>query len=155
MSDPILKGMSHELSSSVSYGEGVTIWQYATICEHTKLGTGVVVGSGVWIGRYCDIGDYTRLQHGVFLPPRTVVGRGVFVGPNVTLCDDKYPKAGFSYKANPPVLKDNCSIGAGAVILPGVVIGEHAMIGAGAVVTQDVPAYHQAVGVPATCTPLP
>ncbi len=78
-----------------------------------------------------------------------MIGHDVFIGPNATLTDDKYPQAGRSYKALPPVLEDSCSIGAGAVILPGVTVGRGALVGAGAVVAHNVGSGHTAKGVPA------
>lgn len=137
------------IHGSVLVGENCTIWQYATICEQTILGEGVVVGSHAWIGRAVAIGSFTRIQHGAFIPNHTVIGHGVFIGPNVTMTDDKYPKAGRLYRAEPPTLDDDCSIGAGAVLLPGVRIGRGAMVGAGAVVTQDVAPFSIVMGIPA------
>ncbi len=137
------------VSSSVVFGENCTVWQYATICDEAKLGEGVVVGSTAWIGRGTYIGDFTRIQHGAFIPNNTVIGRSVFIGPNVSLTDDKKPKAGRFYRPEPPILEDDCSIGAGAVILPGVRIGRGALVGAGAVVTQDVGPFTIVKGCPA------
>ena len=146
--DPIVYEPS-TIDPSVLVGENCTIWQYATICAEAVLGEGVVVGSHVWIGRHAQIGSFTRLQHGAFIPNRTIIGKGVFIGPNVTMTDDKYPKAGRLYRAEPPILDDDCSIGAGAVLLPGVRIGRGAMVGAGAVVTQDVAPFSIVTGIPA------
>lgn len=138
------------LAPSVQCGPNCTIWQYATICADVVMGEGVVIGSGAWIGRGVRIGAYTRIQHGAFIPNHTVIGEHVFIGPNVVLTDDKYPMAGNTeYHPEPPTLQDYCSIGAGAVILPGVTIGESAMVGAGSVVTQDVPTLATVVGCPA------
>jgi len=137
------------VASSVIFGENCTVWQGATICEETVLGEGVVVGSHVWIGRGCRIGAFTRIQHGAFIPNHTVIGRSVFIGPNATLTDDKHPKAGHFYRPSPPILEDDCSLGASAVILPGVRIGRGAMVGAGAVVTRDVETMTTVTGCPA------
>lgn len=133
----------------IQSGEDCLIWQYSTVCAGTVLGDKVVIGSNVWIGKNCEIGSYTRIQHGAFIPNNTIIGKSVFIGPNVTLTDDKYPKAGMLYQPHPPIIEDDVSIGAGAVILPGVRIGRGAMIGAGSVVTQDVTAFETSVGVPA------
>jgi acetyltransferase-like isoleucine patch superfamily enzyme len=136
-------------SPSAKFGENCTVWQYATICEDVVIGHEVVIGSGAWIGAGSEIGHGTRIQHGAFIPKKTEIGAFVFIGPNVTLTDDKYPVAGAPYDPHPPVLEAHCSIGAGAVILPGVRVGEGAMIGAGAVVTQDVPPHAVVYGCPA------
>lgn len=138
------------VADTVLTGHNCTIWQGATICDRAWLGDNVVIGSNAWIGKRVVIGSGTRIQHGAFIPNDTVIGSHVFIGPNATLTDDKYPQAGnHAYRPEPPVLRDGCSIGAGAVILPGVVIGEGAMVGAGAVVCQDVAANRTVIGCPA------
>ena len=137
-------------ASTVIFGEGCQVWQFATICDFTIIGHDAVIGSGAWIGRNVRIGHSTRIQHGAFIPNGSNIGAYVFIGPNVTLTDDKYPRAGnYAYRPEPPILKDYCSIGAGVVILPGVTIGEKAMVGAGSVVTQDVPPFAVVIGSPA------
>jgi acetyltransferase-like isoleucine patch superfamily enzyme len=91
-----------------------------------------------------------RIQHGAFLPNRARIGDRVFIGPNATFTDDRYPEVNNPrYKAEPPIVEDDVAIGAGAVILPGVRIGRGALIGAGAVVTKDVPPSAVVVGNPA------
>lgn len=137
------------VSTGATFDENVTIYQYATICDEARIGAHVVVGSGAWIGRGVCIGAQTRIQHGVFIPNGTQIGQSVFIGPNVTMTDDKYPHVNQAYTPHPPILRDHCSIGAGAVLLPGVVIGEGAMVGAGAVVSRDVPPHALVTGVPA------
>ena len=137
------------ISDTAKLAYTCTVWQYATICDEAVLGEHVVIGSAAWVGKRAVIGDYTRVQHGVFIPNGTVIGKSVFIGPNATLTDDKYPRAGGEYQALPPVLEDDCSIGAGAVILPGVRVGKGAMVGAGAVVCTNVPDYTIVVGCPA------
>ena len=127
----------------------VKVYQYATICEDVILEHDVVVGSNVFIGAGSVIGSGTRIQHGAFIPKNTRIGTDVFIGPNVTITDDKYPRVRQKYDAQPAILLAGCSIGAGAVLLPGVVIGEGATVGAGAVVTGDVPPGCTVVGVPA------
>jgi UDP-2-acetamido-3-amino-2,3-dideoxy-glucuronate N-acetyltransferase len=130
--------------------EDCQVYQFATICEHARIGINTVIGSGCWVGKRVTIGHGTRIQHGAFIPNDTVIGTHVFIGPNVTMTDDKRPKAGnHAYRPEPPILKDGCSIGAGAVLLPGVTIGSGALVGAGAVVTQDVADGVTVVGIPA------
>ena len=141
------------IHGSVLVGENCTIWQYATICEEAVLGEGVVVGSHAWVGRGTNIGAYTRIQHGAFICNNMVIGKRVFIGPMVVCCDDKYPRVNnIAYDAQPPIIEDNVSIGAGAIILPGVRIGVGAMIGAGAVVSQDVQSMMKVLGIPARAT---
>jgi len=138
------------IHDSVILGHGTVIWQLASICEHTIIGENCVVGTSVWIGKNCRIGDRVRIQTGAFIPNRTVIEDDVFIGPLVVLTDDKHPRAGnHDYEALPPTIRRGASIGAGAVILPGVVVGEHAMVAAGAVVTRDVMNDGLAIGMPA------
>jgi acetyltransferase-like isoleucine patch superfamily enzyme len=136
-------------AASVKFGRNCTVWQYATLCQNVILGNDVVVGSGAWIGENTVIGSGTRIQHGAFIPKNTKIGSYVFIGPNAVLTDDRYPAAGAPYDGEPPILKDNCSIGANATVLPGVVVGERAIVGAGSVASQDVLADSIAKGVPA------
>ena len=127
-----------------------TLYPGATVCEGVTFGAGCVVGTHVYIGKWCTLGAQVRIQHGAFLCNRMVIGDRVFIGPNVTTSDDKWPRVNNpGYVANPPILEDDCNIGAGAVLLPGVRIGHHATVGAGAVVTSDVAPYTVVVGCPA------
>jgi acetyltransferase-like isoleucine patch superfamily enzyme len=138
------------LDSSACLGVDTTIWTFATVEAHVVMGARCVVGSCAWVGRGTKMGDDVRIQHGAFLCRGSEIGHCVFIGPHVTLTDDKYPKAGNTdYTPNPPILEDGCSIGAGAVICPGVRIGKDATVGAGAVVVDDVRAGTIVVGIPA------
>jgi acetyltransferase-like isoleucine patch superfamily enzyme len=139
-----------EIAETVVLGEGTVVWQFATICDQARLGKRNVVGSCAWIGRRVVTGDDVRIQHGAFIPSGTQIGNRVFIGPNVTMTDDKYPVVNnHHYDAQPPIIEDDASIGAGAIILPGVRIGAGAMIAAGAVVTRDVHAGGLVKGMPA------
>lgn len=127
-----------------------TIWAHAVVRRGSMIGRDVVIGSNCYIGEGCVIQDGTRIQHGVFLPNASWLGKNVFIGPNATFTDDKLPYAGnSSYKAEPPRLGDNVSVGAGAVILPGVALEDGCMVGAGAVVTKRVPTGVTVIGNPA------
>lgn len=136
-------------------GCNVKVWSGAVIGQCAVIGDNSVIGSNCYVGWGVVMGEGCRLNHGTFLPNNARLGKNVFCGPNVTFTDDKYPRAGnIHYKPEPPVLKDGCSIGAGAVILPGVTIGENALVGAGCVVTQDVPDYAVVVGNPSRILPI-
>lgn len=138
------------IAEDVMLGHGVTVWQFASILGGTVIGMGSVIGSCCWVGRRCKIGAGVRLNHGCFIPHGTVLEDGVFLGPGVMLTDDRWPQAGnVGYTAEPPVVREGASIGAGAVILPGVEIGRGAMIGAGAVVTRNVADGETVSGMPA------
>ena len=126
------------------------VWAFTTICEGVHIGRNSVIGTHCYIGRGTTLGEGVHIQTGVFLPNNSTIEDFAFIGPNVTFTDDRYPRSGnAAYFAEPPVVQRGASIGAGAVILPGVKIGAAAMIGAGAVVTKDVHLGDTAYGVPA------
>lgn len=128
-----------EIHPSAKLGKNITVWAFANILAECVIGDNVSIGAGAEIGRGTVIGKNSRISAHVFLPSNSVIGENVFIGPNATFTDDRMPRAGNdNYIAEPPVLRDGCSVGAGAVVLPGVMIGERAMVGAGAVVTRNV-----------------
>lgn len=140
----------------VRIGDDLTTGHDALVREETTIGDNVVVGTNVVIEGHVTIGDGVKLETNVFVPTHTSIGNNVFIGPGAVLTNDKYPqRQRESYEPQGPVLADNVTIGANATVLPGVEIGEGAMIGAGSTVTDDVPAWHQVVGVPAKTEPLP
>ena len=127
------------IDHTAQVGEGTKVWHFAVILNDAIIGSNSSIGSLAEIGSGSVIGDNTRISHGVFLPSNSLIGDNVFIGPNVTFTDDRYPRAGNKkYRAEPPVVENGASIGAGSVILPGIRIGENAMIGAGSIVTKDV-----------------
>ena len=138
------------IDESVEIGKGSIIWRFATICAGVKIGEQCAIGSSVYIGRGTQIGDRTRIQDGSHVTDRMVIGHDVFLAPHVITTNDRHPKAmNPSYKVEPPTFENGCAVGAGAVILPGVRVGEGAVVGAGAVVTKDVLPYTTVVGNPA------
>jgi acetyltransferase-like isoleucine patch superfamily enzyme len=128
----------------------VKVWAYSQVLPGTSIGRDSVIGSNCYVGRDCKIGQNVRIQHGCFIPNGTIIGDHVFIGPNVTLTDDKYPVSGnTNYLAEPPIIEDHVSIGAGAVILPGLLLGRGCLVGAGSVVTKDIKPGQTVMGVPA------
>ena len=126
------------------------VWQYATVEANVTTGSGCVIGSCAWIGMNTVMGDGVRVQHGAFICRNAEIGHRVFIGPNATLTDDRYPRAGNThYSTNPPILEDDVSVGAGAVICPGVRVRKGTTVGAGAVVVADTTEYSTVVGIPA------
>lgn len=131
-------------------GPGTVVWNFATVGRLVKTGRDCVIGSCAYVGHNCRLGEMVRIQHGAFLPNGTIVGDRVFIGPNSTMTDDRYPVVlNPHYKPEPPIIEDDVSIGAGAVILPGVRLGRGCRIGAGAVVTKDVEPHTTVYGSPA------
>ena len=136
------KKYGHEptyISPNAQIGKNVAIWRFCNIMDGVTLGDNVSIGGCTEIGRGSQIGEGSRIGYGVFIPNNSKIGRNVFIGPNTTFCDDKHPRCGnVKYDAEPPVIEDWVSIGAGAVVLPGVRIGWGATVGAGSIVTKDV-----------------
>jgi acetyltransferase-like isoleucine patch superfamily enzyme len=142
--------------ADVEMGDYVSMGHYVLIREHTCIGSHVVIGTGTIIDGYVRIGDCVKIEGNVYIPTHTIVGNRVFVGPNAVLTNDKHPlRRRSEYDPKGPTLEDDVSVGANATILPGVRIGAGSIVGAGAVVTADVPQWHFAVGVPARFSPLP
>ena len=112
------------------------------------IGEGTVIHSHCWIGDKVTIGKNCKIQAFCFIPTGVKIGNNVFVGPGVVFTNDKHPPSGRDHWAG-TVVKDDASIGANATILPGIIISEGAAIGAGAVVTCDVPPGVTVMGVPA------
>lgn len=104
-----------------------------TIGRRCKIGTFVEIQKGVTIGDNCKIEPFA------FIPQGVTIGNEVFIGPHACFTNDRNPKAQGDWTMEKTQVKDGASVGAGAVILPGVTIGRGATVGAGSVVTEDVP----------------
>jgi len=120
------------------------IYESAQTGDGTKVGAFAEIGHNVVIGEDCSIGC------GVFIPENVIVKNNVFIGPHVVFTNDKYAPSKGRWRDEPPtIVEDGVSIGANSTILPNIVIGKGAKIGAGSVVTKDVEAYAIMVGNPA------
>ena len=111
-----------------------------------KIGKGTTIHAPVWLGKDVTIGQNVKVQAFAFVPDGVSIADNVFIGPHVCLTNDKHPPSG---KWEKTVVEEGASICARAVILPGITIGRHSIIGAGSVVTKDVPAGETWVGNPA------
>jgi len=126
----------------------VVIHAFTQLSGKGKIGEGTVIGSHCDILGEVIIGKNVRIQSNVFIPGGTVIEDNVFISPAVIFLNDKYPPSHGKHWMNIRV-KDSAVIGGGVVILPGVTIHEKAVIGAGAVVTKDIPPGSIAYGNPA------
>lgn len=132
----------HPLSDvqSKNIGDGTKIWQFCVVLPEAKIGADCNICSHCFIENKVVVGDRVTVKCGVQLWDGVTVEDDVFIGPNVTFCNDKHPQShNKNFKLEPVTVKRGASIGANATILPGVTIGKKAMIAAGAVVTKDVP----------------
>ncbi len=131
-------------------GEGTRIWQFVVILPGAVIGRDGNICSHCFIENQVVVGDRVTVKCGVQLWDGVTLEDDVFVGPNVTFTNDLQPRSrNAAAKLLPTLVKKGASIGANATILPGLTIGEGAMVGAGSVVTKDVPPGVTVVGNPA------
>lgn len=125
---------------STHIGEKSKVWQFTVILAGAEIGSHCNINSHCFIENDVAIGDNVTVKCGVYVWDGIRLENNVFVGPNVTFTNDKMPESKI-YPASflRTLVREGASIGAGAVILPGLTIGRRAMVGAGAVVTHDVP----------------
>lgn len=142
----------HTLSDvkSKNIGKETRVWQYSVIFERAEIGENCNICAHTLIEGDVIIGDNVTVKSGVFLWDGTRIENDVFIGPNATFTNDMMPRS----KVYPEIfqgitVKKGASIGANATILPGITIGQYAMVGAGSVVTKDVPDRAIVVGNPA------
>lgn len=138
------------LVKSKKIGNGTRVWAFCNILEKASIGKDCNICDHTFIENDVIVGDRVTIKCGVQLWDGLRVENDVFIGPNATFANDKFPRS----KKYPKVflntiVKEGASIGANSTILPGITIGENAMVGAGAVVTKDVPTNAIVVGNPA------
>lgn len=138
-------------TSIIYHPELVNIYG-CTVGEHCKIGAFVEIKPNV------SIGNSVKIEPFVFIPDGVTIEDGVFIGPHVTFTNDRFPtavtkdgilKTDTDWKIETTLVKKGAAIGAGSTIRCGITIGEHALVGAGSVVTKDVPSHTTVVGNPA------
>ena len=134
-------------------GPRTRVWAFAHVLPGAVVGADCNICDHVFIENQVVIGDRVTIKCGVQLWDGVTLESDVFVGPNVTFTNDPFPRSLQHLASHPPtVVREGASIGANATLLPGVVIGQKAMVGAGAVVTRNVPARAVVAGNPARIT---
>jgi acetyltransferase-like isoleucine patch superfamily enzyme len=149
--DECIIGTSVVIYAGCRLGSRILVADLATIRENVKVGDSTIVGRGVAIENLCEVGSKVKLETGCYITARSVIEDLCFVAPMVTTSNDNFlgrTEERFKHTKGPH-LKRGARVGANAVLLPGVVIGEDAVVGAGAVAVKDVPPYKVFVGVPA------
>jgi UDP-2-acetamido-3-amino-2,3-dideoxy-glucuronate N-acetyltransferase len=147
-----------DISPQANIGERTQIWHRAHIREDATIGDDCVIGKDVYVDHGVQIGNKVKIQNAALVYHGVTIEDGVFIGPQVCLTNDRNPrsitpdgslKGADDWIVQPITVRYGASIGAGSIILAGLTIGEFAMIAAGSVVTDDVPAYALVMGVPA------
>jgi len=140
------------VDDNVEIGEGTKIWHFSHIQSGTKIGKKCVMGQNVNVGNNVTIGNFVKIQNNVSVYEGVTLEDYVFCGPSMVFTNIldpkcKYPQVGAAYYIN-TLVKEGASIGANATIVCGNTLGKHCLIGAGTVVTKDIPDYALVVGNP-------
>lgn len=131
-------------------GDYFSTGHHVMIRENNNIGNHVSIGTSAVIEHHVVIKDNVRIHSQAFIPEYTILEEGCWIGPNVVLTNARYPLSiNVKQSLKGPIIHKNVKIGANATILPGIEIGENALIGAGSVVTKNVPAGAVVVGSPA------
>jgi acetyltransferase-like isoleucine patch superfamily enzyme len=140
--------------SDVIIGKNFRTGHNVLIREETRIGDNVLIGTNTILDGRTVIGNHVSIQGNVYIPLNVIIEDNVFIGPCAVLTNDKYPIRTKS-DLKGPLLRRGASVGANSTILPGVEVGEGAMVAAGALVTKDVPPWKLAIGFPAIFKNLP
>jgi len=142
---------SSYIDEGAQIGEGTKIWHFSHIMSKAVIGENCNIGQNVFIGDNVVIGNNCKIQNNVSLYEGLVVENNVFIGPSSVFTNVKNPRSFINRKDKfiPTIIHEGATIGANATIVCGVVIGNYSFVGAGAVVTKDVPPFTIVVGNPA------
>jgi UDP-2-acetamido-3-amino-2,3-dideoxy-glucuronate N-acetyltransferase len=132
-------------------GENSRIWHWVHVCGGARIGESCSLGQNVFVGNDVVIGNNVKIQNNVSVYDAVTLEDDVFCGPSMVFTNVYNPRSAVNRKAEyrPTLVKRGATLGANCTVVCGVTIGEHAFIGAGAVINKDVPAYGLMVGVPA------
>ena len=132
-------------------GEGTRVWHFTHVSAGARIGEGCSLGQGVYVGNDVAIGDNVKIQNNVSVYDAVTLEDDVFCGPSMVFTNVHNPRSAVPRKSEyrRTLIKRGATLGANCTIVCGTTVGEHAFVGAGAVVSRDVPAYALVVGVPA------
>jgi UDP-2-acetamido-3-amino-2,3-dideoxy-glucuronate N-acetyltransferase len=150
VSGPVFIHASAVVDDPRVIGEGTQIWHFCHVMSGARVGSGCVLGQNVFVASGAVVGDRVRVQNNVSIYDGCVIEDDVFLGPSCVLTNVSNPRAEISRKGSfeRTVVRRGATVGANATLVCGVTIGRYAMIGAGAVVTRDVPDHALILGVP-------
>ena len=139
------------VDAPVRIGARTRVWHFVHVMSGATIGDDCVIGQGCFVAGTARVGARVRIQNGVSVYDGVVLEDDVFCGPGVVFTNVKNPRAHVSRKAEyrTTLVRRGATLGANATILPGVVVGEHAFVGAGSVVTRDIACFELVVGAPA------
>ena len=137
------------IENNVIIGEGTKIWHFSHIREYAQIGKNCIIGKYIEIGPVVKIGDRCKIQNHANIFEGSVLEDYVFIGPGVIITNVSNPRAESKSEFTNTLIKHHATIGANSTIICGLSIGEYAFIGAGSVVTKDIPPYALAYGNPA------
>ena len=144
------------LYADIEAGDDFQTGHNVMIREKTIFGSHIVVGTNTTIDGNVTVGNFVKIESNCYIPTHVTIGNRVFIGPGVTLTNDKYPqKMRDIYKPSGAIIEDGVSLGGGVVVVPDVVIGRGSFIAAGALVTKDIPPMSFVKGVPGEIVALP
>lgn len=150
MVDVVFKHASAVVDQGAKIGLGSRIWHFSHVCAGAEIGSGVSLGQNVFVGNKVRIGDHCKIQNNVSVYDNVTLNEGVFCGPSVVFTNVHNPRALVERKDQflDTLVKRGATLGANCTIVCGVTIGAFAFIGAGSVVTKDVPDFALIVGIP-------
>jgi acetyltransferase-like isoleucine patch superfamily enzyme len=137
---------------SIKIGAGTVIWQFTVVLPDATIGGNCNINSHCFIENEVYIGNDVTIKCGVYIWDGITIEDNAFIGPNVTFINDRFPRSKQRFDLLRTLIKRGASIGANSTILPGITVGAYALIGAGSVVTRDVPDYTIWIGNPARQT---
>ncbi|MFC1486252.1 acyltransferase [Thermoproteota archaeon] len=138
------------IDEGVYLGSGTKVWHFVHIMKDAKIGKDCIIADYVYIGKGVTIGNTVKLENRATIYEGVTIEDNVFIGPHVTFTNDLQPRSfNKDWEIIPTLVKEGSSIGARTVIVCGITIGEYSLVGAGSVVTKNIPAYALAYGNPA------